>query len=63
VEVLLHEQSPEAAEVKWQNKSWGMLSVVDLQVNCRVKRDKNRQIQLLSDEPRPESGQLWEDPA
>lgn len=63
VEVLFHEKSPELAEVRWQNKSFGLLSVVDLQVNCRVKRDKNRQIQLQADEPRPESGRLWEDPA
>jgi transposase InsO family protein len=63
VEVLFHDKSPETAEVKWQQKSYGMLTMVDLQVNCRVKRDKNRQIQLLADESRPESGRLWEDPA
>lgn len=60
VEVLLHEHSPQLAEVRWQNRSFGMLTVVDLQVNCRVKRDKNRQVQLQSDETRIQSGQLWE---
>ncbi len=62
VEVLFHNESPETAEVKWQQKSYGMLTMVDLQVNCRVKRDKNYQIQLSADESRPESGRLWEDP-
>jgi transposase InsO family protein len=61
VEVLFHDESPQTAEVKWQNKSYGLLTVVDLQVNCRVKRDKNRQIQLHADETHPESGLLWED--
>ena len=60
VEVLFHDNSPQAAEVRWQNRSFGMLTVVDLQVNCRVKRDKNRQVQLQTDVTRPESGQLWE---
>jgi transposase InsO family protein len=60
VEVLLHEHSPQLAEIRWQNRSFGMLTVVDLQVNCRVRRDKNRQVQLQTDENRPESGQLWE---
>lgn len=62
VEVLFHENSPELAEVRWQNKSFGLLTMVDLQINCRVKRDKNRQIQLQADDPRLESGKLWEDP-
>jgi transposase InsO family protein len=61
VEVLFHEKSPEQAEVKWQNKSFGLLGIVDLQINCRVKRDKNRQVQLHSDDCRPESGKLWGD--
>ncbi len=63
VEVLFHDESPETAEVKWQQKSYGMLTLVDLQVNCRVKRDKNRQVQILTDNPPvPQSGRLWEDP-
>jgi hypothetical protein len=61
VEVLFHEDSPEKAEVKWRQKSYGMLTMVDLHVNCRVKRDKNNDIELSSKESRPESGRLWED--
>jgi transposase InsO family protein len=61
VEVLFHDENPDAAEVKWQQKSFGLLKKVDLAVNCRVKRDKNRQIQLQSDALCPESGKLWED--
>jgi putative transposase len=61
VEVLFHEENPETAEVKWQQKSYGLLTMVDLQVNCRVKRDKNSHVQLLSADSRPESGRLWEE--
>jgi transposase InsO family protein len=61
VEVLFHEDSPEEAEVKWRQKSYGMLTMIDLHVNCRVKRDKNNQIELSAGEPRPERGRLWED--
>jgi transposase InsO family protein len=61
VEVLFHEDSPEKAEVKWRQKSYGMLTMVDLHVNCRVKRDKNNAIELSSEAFRPESGSLWED--
>lgn len=60
VEVLFHEHNPQSAEIRWQNTSYGLLTMVDLQVNCHVKRDKNRQVQLQSDENRPESGRLWE---
>lgn len=61
VEVLFHEETHETAEVRWQQKSYGLLTMVDLHVNCRVKRDKNSRVQLLSDDSRPESGRLWED--
>jgi len=60
VEVLFHESSPEEIEVKWQQKSYGFLAAVDLHVNCRVKRDKNNDIELSGEDSTPESGQLWE---
>ena len=28
-------------EIRYQNKSYGMVRPVDLHVNCRVKRDEN----------------------
>ena len=59
VEILYHEESPEQVEIRYQEKSWGLLRQVDLHVNSRVKRDKNSQIEL-SGEGACETGQLWE---
>ncbi|OGP40537.1 MAG: hypothetical protein A2324_13070 [Candidatus Raymondbacteria bacterium RIFOXYB2_FULL_49_35] len=59
VEILYHEESPEQVEIRYQEKSWGLLRQVDLHVNSRVKRDKNSQIEI-SGEGACETGQLWE---
>jgi putative transposase len=59
VEILYHEESPEQVEIRYQEKSYGLLRQVDLHVNSRVKRDRNGQIEL-SGEGACESGQLWE---
>ena len=50
VELLYHGTQPETVEVKYQNKSFGMIRTVNLNVNCRVKRDKNNNPQIQSDE-------------
>ena len=59
VEILYHEGNPEQVEIRYQDKSYGLLHQVDLHVNSRVKRDKNSQIEL-SGEGACETGQLWE---
>ncbi|MBF8274912.1 MAG: Integrase, catalytic region, partial [Magnetococcales bacterium] len=59
VEILYHEESSEQVEIRYQEKSYGLLRQVDLHVNSRVKRDKNSQIEL-SGEGACETGQLWE---
>jgi putative transposase len=59
VEILYHEESPEQVEIRYQEKSYGLLRQVDLHVNSRVKRDRNGQIEL-SGEGTCETGQLWE---
>lgn len=41
VELLYHDNDPEQIEIKWKNKSYGIVRPVDLHVNCRVKRDEN----------------------
>ncbi len=61
VEILFHEESKETVEVRWNHKSYGMLRQVDLHVNCRVRRDKNSQIELEGGTASPESGRLWEE--
>lgn len=72
VEILYHEESPELAEIRSDGQSYGMLSLVDLHVNSRVKRDKNGQVELSGEgtcqgspvegpkEEMCQSGQLWE---
>jgi hypothetical protein len=52
VELLYHDSEPDKVEVKYQNKSFGMIRSVDLHVNCRVKRDKNNNPQIESDSSR-----------
>jgi len=61
VELLYHENKPELVEIRMGEKSLGSLQQIDLHVNCRVKRDKNCQIELTAQESAPETGQLWED--
>ena len=60
VELLYSEENPEQVEIRFADKSYGLLREVDLHVNSRVKRDKNGQIELAGDGA-CESGRLWED--
>ncbi len=60
VELLFHENKPEYVEIRMGEKSFGSLQQVDLHINCRVKRDKNCQIEIMANESIPETGQLWE---
>jgi putative transposase len=50
VELLYHGSQPETVEIRYQNKSFGMIRTVDVNVNCRVKRDKNNNAQIESDD-------------
>jgi transposase InsO family protein len=61
VELLYHDSQPQQVEVKYQNKSFGMLVPVNLNVNCRVKRDKNNNPQIHSNTQLTEygGGKLW----
>lgn len=59
VDLLYHKDSPKSIEVHWQQKSYGYLTVVDLNVNCRVKRDKNNQAQISSESYTPTGGKIW----
>jgi len=59
VDLLYHKDSPKKVEVRWQQKSYGYLTVVDLNVNCRVKRDKNNQAQISSESHTPTAGKIW----
>jgi hypothetical protein len=59
VELLYFEESPEQVEIRYVEKSYGLLRQVDLHVNSRVKRDKNGGIEISVDGA-CESGRLWE---
>jgi transposase InsO family protein len=48
VELLYHESQPETVEVKYRNESFGMIQTINLNVNYRVKRDKNNNPQIQS---------------
>lgn len=54
ITLLYHPQDPARLEALHEGKSYGMLRVVDLNVNCRIQRQQgNLEIQT---EPRPVSG-------
>jgi hypothetical protein len=63
VELLYHQSTPEHVELRYQNKSFGMIRPVDLHVNCRVKRDKNNnpQMQTQLKKQSYQGGKLWGD--
>ena len=60
VELLYHEDDYDRVELKYKQKSYGFLRMVDLNVNCRVKRDKNNDPVLTSEGTAPETGKMWE---
>ena len=58
--LLYHEQEPQKIEVFWEQTSHGFLVPVDLHVNCRVKRDRNKNTELESStDPAYRGGGLW----
>jgi len=60
VELLYHENEYDSVELKYKQQSYGLLRQVDLNVNCRVKRDKNNDPVICGDPSAPESGKMWE---
>ncbi len=62
IELLYHEDEREFVEARYKNKSYGILNRVDLNVNCRVRRDKNNNIAISSNGAAPQSGQVWGQP-
>ena len=61
VELLYHQTDPQIIEIRFKNKSFGMLRPVDLAVNYRVKRDKNNNPQIHDTNPARsyQGGKLW----
>jgi putative transposase len=61
VSLLYHDEDPLQVEVLLNGQTHGLLSPLDIHVNCRVKRDKNNNPQLISvDDSRSyKGGSLW----
>jgi putative transposase len=59
VTLFYHDDHPEAVEAVFNGQSHGMIPLVDIHVNCRVKRDKNNQAELTPAESRYQGGRLW----
>jgi len=58
--LLYHEHTPRTVEVFFKQTSYGLLVPVDLHVNCRVKRDRNKNTELKSASPTDyKGGGLW----
>lgn len=60
VEILYHPESPELAEIRCGQTSWGFLRPVDLAVNSRVKRTRNGGLVVAGDPAPCDGGKLWE---
>ena len=58
VQLLFHGSDPQRVEVRYQQKSYGLLSMIDVHVNCRVRRDKNCNPQLDVDPVPYQGGKL-----
>jgi len=61
VELLYHQDDPQRVEVFFNHQSYGILRFVDLHINCRVKRDKGKAIELhpADDKVKYQGGRLW----
>jgi putative transposase len=59
--VLYHEKDPHRVEVFHEHKSYGLLSPVDLHINCRVKRnrDSGTDVQASDKSTKYRGGTLW----
>jgi putative transposase len=60
VDLLYHEGEEAVVEIVSGGQSHGLAYPVDLHVNCRIKRDKNRKVEMSpSSESRYGGGSLW----
>lgn len=59
--LLFHENDPQRVEILFDHKSHGLLTPVDLHVNCRVRRDKDRGIEIDPSDRKDKyhGGGLW----
>jgi len=62
VQLLFHENQPDQVEVFYNQKSYGFLSLLDLHINARVKRDKysGTDVSFSEQASRYQGGKLWD---
>jgi transposase InsO family protein len=61
VSLLYHDEDPIRVEIVYNGHTYGLLTPLDIHVNCRVKRDKNNNPELLSTDHvhAYKGGNLW----
>jgi transposase InsO family protein len=60
IDLLYHKAEMTRVEARLNGKSYGQLRSVDLAVNCRVKRDRNRNTQIdYRPASSPKGGKIW----
>ncbi len=61
VSLMYHDEDPQAVEILFNGQSYGLLTPLDIHVNCRVKRDKNNnpEIQSTDETQSYKGGSLW----
>jgi len=61
VELLWHDDEPETAEITFGKKSYGFARLVDVNVNCRVRRNKNSDTDMMpaGSQSKYRGGRLW----
>jgi putative transposase len=60
IDLLYPKEDPDRVEARFNQQSYGFLRPLNLAVNCRVKRDRNRNVQIEPfDPPAPKGGKIW----
>jgi putative transposase len=60
IDLLYPKEDPDRVEARFNQQSYGFLRPLNLAVNCRVKRDRNRNVQIEpTDPPAPKGGKIW----
>jgi transposase InsO family protein len=61
VSLMYHDSDPSQVEILHNGQSYGLLTHLDVHVNCRVKRDKNNNPELISHDQDQDykGGSLW----
>lgn len=59
IDLLYHKDAPEQVEARFKDSTYGYLRKVSLNINCRVRRDRNSNTQIEGSESTPTGGKIW----